>query len=421
MAVAPMAVADVATVSDTIDARLASVAEVTGEDAGNIQQVRMDISKLLDQGLLIDIDLHGFSMLKASTSWEELGIRSDDKRRNRISRGQKNLAPTHYVNRLQSLDTRFRQVLDKYSFKVTGFLPWRWLPLTAYTEWKKEHDELKVQLEAIKAEILAHWEEIEAENEEYFQAVARRAWKSYNTPDDESVVRTPDGKVLAGYDAFEAHIVDAALAKMPTKGEIRTGIWADYRTGFLITPPEAQALQAQAEEAYARASKAQAEAHLAWQIERERGAEISEREWTQRARLQAIREAELEHARQQLQAITNPLDEVMESFRAQIYGAVISIAQSIQKNGHLRGKVAQQARGLKDLYELLASATNDTELETALQSLQNALDKSSPDGKKYDIGAVEHELAKITEMTQDAARDVERRSEAQTRAAYLEF
>ena len=286
----------------------------------------------------------------------------------------------------------------------------------------------KLQLEEAKLDLCKALDTVQEDNREYFRKVAHRAWVSYRTPDDDAVVKTPDGKIIAGYDAFEARIVDAALAKMPGEVEIMAGIYADYRTGFLITPPEA--MQAQVEmaqahaaidKAHAEASAAEAKARMAWQEEREKDMALAEKQMSQQAKLAAIKQVELEHARQQLQQITSPLQEVMDKFRAQMYADVVSIAESIKKNGHLRGKVAQKARGLKDLYDLLASATGDDELEIALQSLQNSLDVSSPDGSKYNITAVEQALESVSEVTRQAAEDVARRTEMSSRAGFLEF
>lgn len=219
-----------------IEERKQKVAEAAGIDLNKVAQVRLDIQKMLESGLLIDIDLHGFSCLRVGVSWEELGIRLDDKRRDRMSTGTKYLAPAVYVKKLTSLEVRFRQCLDRFSSDVTVFRPWRWLPFSAYDEWKEAWEALKVELEALKAEIVTNYDNIQDENRRYFEGVARRAWKAYQAPyDGEAVVVTEDG-VFGDYQTFEDFIVDSALAKMPAIEFVKHGIYPDYKTGYAVTP-----------------------------------------------------------------------------------------------------------------------------------------------------------------------------------------
>lgn len=407
---------------ETVEERKANVAQVAGVDLDKVAQVRLDIGKMLDAGLLIDIDLHGFSCLKAGVSWEELGIGDGDDRKARMSTGVKYLAPAEVVKKLTSLEVRFRQCLDKYSFDVEGFKPWRWLPFTAYESWRQDWQALNADLNALKAEIIAAYENITDENRRYFEQVAGRAWKSYQSQYVGEIVVQVNGRVFETYEAFENYIVTAALAKMPKVEFIAEGIYGDYKTGYLVTPPEIAAHYARLEAASAEAAKLNAEAQLLWQKEREKDLELTARQLELKAKADAVRQAELEHTRQQLQQITSPLQEVVLQFRTKIYESVVSAAKSIQKSGGLRGKTAEMLKGLQSLYNTLAAATDDTELETALASLQNALDKTPVDGNgKYDVAAVEQALAEVTALTEDASYQLARQSLQSSRAAFLEL
>jgi len=164
-----------------IEQRKRDVALVAGVDLEKVKQVRLDIAKLLQTGLLLDVDLHGFSCLRAGVTWEELGIRTGDNRRDRMSTGVKYLAPAKYVKRLVSLDVRFRACLDRFSSDVVILRPWRWLPFTAYNDWLEAWKALIVELEDLKAEIIAAYDNIQDENRRYFEGVALRAWKAYQT------------------------------------------------------------------------------------------------------------------------------------------------------------------------------------------------------------------------------------------------
>ena len=405
-----------------IENRKFNVAMAAGVDLDRVKQVRLDIGKLLDAGLLIDIDLHGFSCLKTGVSWEELGINGGDERRSRLTTGTKYLAPAEYVKRLTSLEVRFRQALDKYSFDVDGFKPWRWLPFTAYDEWRHEWESLKAELAEFKHDLAAAWDNILDENRRYFEGVAKTAWRAYQAPYDGQAAVVAGGYAFETYAAFEVFIVESALARMPRLEFIENCIFPDYKTGYMITPPEIMTLYAQQEAARAEADKLAAEAQAEWQAVQRTGLELSAREMEIKAKATAVRQAELEHTRKQLAELTSPLAEITAKFRARIYESVVGAAQSLQKNGNLRGKTAEMLAGLQTLYHTLASATNDTQLEDALAAVQDALDKAPAPGQgKYDLEAVESALAGVIALTQDAAESLKRNAVQTTRAGMLEL
>ncbi len=410
--------------TQTPEDRRNTVADVTGESRYSIESVRVDIGKLLQDGLLIDIDLHGFGKLKAGVSWQELGINSADKRRDRITKGQKLLTPVKYANALKTLEVRFRQSVVRYSYEVGVFRPWSWIPLTAWDAWKAEWDLLQTQLREFKIELKAALPEIADENREYFRAVARKAWQTYRTPDDDAVIATPDGKVFAGYEAFEDSIVGSALAQLPTADEIDS-IFATYRTGYALLPPEISTLYtkanaedrikaAEVREAEAAARRAEAAAEKANQ-------DLMYAEASKEARLAAIRQAEYDRAQEELRNTMSPLSEVMLKFRDQVYADVVAISASLQKNGTLVGRVAQKAKGLKDLYELMASCTNDTALEAALDTLNASLSSASGNGSTYNTQAIDEALTGIVSVTKGAADELRRLGSHASRSGMLEL
>jgi hypothetical protein len=405
------------------------VSGLTGQTA---KAVNIDVSRMLNEGLLIDIDLHGFSMLRVGVDWKELGISPEDRRRARITKGKKMIADPKYVRKLKSLEVRLRQSLDRYSYDLTGFRPWRWLPFSAYDTWKEEWNQLLDDLHDFKMELVAALPEIKKENETYFKRVARKAWQSYNTKDDDAVIKTPEGDFFVGYEDFESSIVEGALGKVPTKELILYGIQADYRTGYLIAPPEVSKMRAEAE-------RAEAEAQAQWLENEERVAkikaeeaeaqmkmnELERREMAERAavrdRIDEIRKEELEKARREIQEGLSPMREAMLKFRSQMYEDVVSIAESLEKNGTLVGRVSGKAKSLKETYELLAGFTGDDDLEAALEQLDHALGTPSTDGGAYNVGALNSALNKLMDVTSDASDELRRSVTHKSVAGYLEF
>ncbi len=407
---------------NTMNERGIKAAQVAGVETARMRQVRLDIGKMLDAGLLIDVDLHGFSALKASVSWAELGIADDDERRQRMGTGVKFLAPAQYVKALNSLETRFRQSLDRFGYDMDGFKPWRWMAFDDYAEWQAQWKVLCSALTDLRLDIIVHYDEIVAENRAYFQGVARRAWQNIRAQITTGAVAQIGGRVYANYEDFEERIVTTALAKLPSVEFLHTGIFADYKTGYLVTPPEVLSYYSQLNAAQYQESAAEAQARQEWLAARDQEMALDEKRMTQRARAEAVKQAELEHARQQLASIKSPVQEVMEQFRARIYEKVVKATAALSGNHGLPAKTATMLKGLGTLYQTLAAVTEDNELETALASLQNALDKIPAEGEgKYDIGAVAAALTGVMRLTEDAAHSAARASVQESRASVLEL
>jgi len=426
------------------DERKEQIAGVTGEDAGTIRAVQLDIRRMKELGILVDIDVHGTSLFTVRASWAELGIPEDDTRRKRLKRGSKDLIPKEYLGKLRSLETRFRQSLDKHSFDLEGFRPYRWVPFTAYEEWRTEWDRLQAELAELKAKIINHYDEFVDAIAADFATIAREAWDAIRARRPagagEFALITDHG-TFDGLDAFIDHVVARATAKLPSPERIEAELYVDYKNALVATGADVEAellardqLHTKREIESAKQKLAQEQAHTErkaeWAKQDQLHLEVAEAEKLsqirveeERVKLAAMRAAELEHARKQIENTVNPFQEVIEQFRSQIFQDVGEIAASIKKNGHVRGKVAERARGLLDTYRLLGAATGDDELEDALGELHDHLNGSAPlDGEtKYNTGDVVGALKEIAELTHEAAQTVAQRAGAHTRAGALEL
>jgi hypothetical protein len=390
-----------------IDERVAQVATATGEEAERIAAVRLDIRRMRELGVLVDIDVHGTSMFTARASWDELGIPREDTRRKRLKRGSKDLVPHEYVGKLRSLEARFRQSLEKHSFVLQGFRPYRWVPFTAYEAWRQDWARLQAELADLKADILAHYDDFVDAIAADFAQIAREAWDAIRARRPagagEFALVTGDG-AFEDVDAFVDHVVGRATAQMPPRGAVERSLYVDYRNATVVTGADVEAEWLRQEQLATAREQERARQHQAWQeaqaqqrlfdIEAREAEELSRlRVQEEQAKLAAMRHAELEHARRQLDQMTSPFTEVVEQFRAQIHRDVQEIAASIRKNDHVRGRVAERARGLLDLYRLLGAAT----------------------------ASVEAALRDIAALTHEAAQAVAQRAGAHTRAGAIEL
>ena len=169
--------------ADALSEREQQLQEATGEST--MTRIALDFSRMMNEGLMMAIHSHNLGIFKRTATWEQLGIRPDDQRRSRLGKGHQKLAPRKIVNKLASFETRIRSNLDHYSFQIKAFGSWRWLPLTAYEEWKERHEELVSELYAyIQETILDKWEEIEQANRDYFERIAERAWNDWQANRD---------------------------------------------------------------------------------------------------------------------------------------------------------------------------------------------------------------------------------------------
>jgi hypothetical protein len=87
----------------TRDERKLQIAAAVGTD--HVAEVSLDIRRMRELGVLVDVDVHGTSMFTARATWNELGIPEEDTRRKRLKRGTKDLIPKVYIGRGEELTT----------------------------------------------------------------------------------------------------------------------------------------------------------------------------------------------------------------------------------------------------------------------------------------------------------------------------
>jgi len=115
--------------------------------------------------------------------------------------------------------------------------------------------------------------------------------------------------------------------------------------------------------------------------------------------IEAMRQAEAEHARQQLLQIASPFEEVFASLRRQLAEDAEEMLVSIRKNGFVRGKVAEKGRGLLEFFDLLA-VHQDDELRNRLVALRQALGTA---GERRSASESERNTAHVASLLQDIA------------------
>lgn len=391
--------------------RKAKAAREVNAKPDSVATYRMQLGMLRDLGILVDIDVRGFSMFTRAATKAEWGIADADERSPRLKGGQKLLIPVQYIKRLRTLETRFRQVLDKYSSEVSGFKPYRWLPFTAYDKFRAQWTELEADLAMVKRDLLKNYDSFVDSLAEDFAAMARRSWKSIKAQKYDSV--TVNGKVFNDQDAFVDYVVNNAIAKMPSKATIEAGIGVDYRTAILANDSDVQAELLAEDEA-----RANREAIRATEREAARNELIRDQE--AQAKLAAMQQAELERAREQIAAMGSPFDEVVNISRRRMAESATTMLESIQKNGFVRGKIASQAAGLIEFFDLM-SVVGDDNLRNKLVSLKSQMgniggSRTATDPER-DLDQIKQTLNDIIGLAEQEARN----STLNTRFSNIEF
>ncbi len=368
------------TTSDTLTLtqRKAKAREITGREPTNT--IGLQLKALRDQGILIDLNISGTGMFQKTLTWLETGINdgAGDKRAENYTKGMKLLYPEPLVRKIKSIESRMRQLIGNYTFSITGFFPYRWLPYTAYDLWREKWDALVKEFDEVKEDMVRNHDKYVEQMRQEYKQVAQAAWDSMTSGGryKNLKIRRKSIGVTMTESEFVSSFVDKTIAQIPDRSTIGTNLNAGYVTALVYG--QADIAEDQAQATLIRERTRQEIERTA--IENRRLNErLRQEAWNgqmdQREReikIQAMRDAEMEHARKQLEEITSPFAEVFSAIRSRFAADAISLKESIERNGYVRGKVAEKGRGLIELFNLLA-IHDDDELRNALTSLKNLL------------------------------------------------
>ena len=380
--------------------RVAVAARMTGLAESKIGAVRMQLSALRKLGVLVDLEVRGMSLGVTSATMAEFGIADADERTKRLRGGTKMMIREEYYKELKSCESSYRQLLKRYSYEVTGLLPYRWVPFTAWDQWRTEAGLLEDRLCMIKNKIVSDWEVQLEDYREDSENMAVRAWASIKAQKFDGIA--VNSKVYKAQADFTRDMIARALDKFPSKAALRDGIAMDYRTAVVSDMADIEAEQIEAE----KLRTARYEIETARDMAQRESAIATE---SITLKLQAVQQAEYDHRMEQLQAMRSPFDELANEMRARVREAVTGMLESIKASGTLRGKVSEQAANLKGLYSAMA-VTGDKDLEALLDNLTTLVGpvgksrgKSAPEREIEDIRA---KMLKIVELTEQEIKAV---------------
>lgn len=416
-------------INDELADRTLAFAERANVDPKRVNKISLELDVLRSQGILVAVTVSGTSMFTKTANFAELGVNKGDKRNKRYAPAAKYLIPKEEIKKIRSVEIRMRQWVLKYSYDITGFRPYRWLPFTAYEAWREKWAELHAEFEEVKAEIIANFDSYVDSLVREFSASAASAWAGILAEGYEAAIYME--KAYTDKDSFIEAVVAEALRELPNKELISQTLQADYRVGMVygasdFANDELKAAQKRAKaaevsaKARVTAEAANHEVELMRQERREKELELMDKAAEKRAKIEAMLKVEMEHAREQLSELESPFAEVMKALRVQVAESAASMLDSVKKNGFVRGKIATQGRGLIDFYELLA-AHDDTELKELLTKLRDKIgdvgderdENNSPD---RNVSQIADTLGEIIDLAQTETE----RLTTVSRAAFIE-
>lgn len=394
--------------SDT-KARKKKAESLTGKRA---IPVRVQLDILRENGILIDLTITGSGIFTKTASFDEIGFLQDsakDARYGWIKPGAKYLIPEEPVKRIKTVVIRMRQVFDAHSRKVTGFYPYNWMPYTSHPAFVEKWKDLRDEFYEVKAEIIANRDEYVDTISKEYEKIALSAWKAMAAQDG--------GKVIIGAEEmdmedFVSYMVEKTVCLVPSVEAIEEKLHADYITALVYSEYDVAKESAEVEKVRRELSAAEEAAELKNRILLEELRSKTLKNNTEKEerdlKIEAMRQAELEHARSQIKETVSPFVEVYKNALAECVERAADLLETIKKGGVVRGKIAEKGRGLLEFYNMmLIPELTDERMVDKLTELQKLMGDAGTKDEARDTSAISGKLKEIVELHNVVADEIE--------------
>lgn len=421
---------------------------LTGIDPAHIGRVQMNLESLKRDGVLVRISVTGTSKFKRRTTTAELGWAAGDARLRHLTTGTSYVIEPTLAKAARSLEERMRQNLGRYSFDVTGFHPYRYLPFTSWDKWQEGHNELVGQFDSLVSRIIDQRSRVADEMALRFSQIAIRAWANLMSdhpcpclydapiPDSYPPVRLSSGYEFRSFVDFEAKLVGDALVSIPSADTLRSSLKVSYQVSLIQMGSDYEKeLKEQADQrlAIADTRRREFETNAAYRLEQatthyERS-RLAEQLIHERRRLEAETQAELarisaqtrimeQNIREQLREMTNPYEEMFNELRDQIARHAAGIAESLARNGAVVGPTADRARNLVETFRLL-NVSGDMQLETLVNELSGRIEGRDADTGNIAVPPLQETIHAISRLCNTQTAEIRRAARIRTRSASI--
>jgi hypothetical protein len=259
------------------------------------------------------------------------------------------------ISPFQSIEGSLRYYLNRFSYDVQGFRPYRYILDRAYMPWWRAHERLEKKWDRAVGVLLENYDDDRA------QMVARcldQAGAAYAAMHALGVEQD--------YDVFLQESVALFQSRVPTPSQLLARLKIEIHGALILNPGEVEQILAEQEDmANGRALQGEIAA-----LERRRLIDT-------------------------FKEMASPWDEVVHTFRAKLHADVMGILDVIGRREHVPGTTAARILGLRELYDIM-SLGRDGQIEACLAHIETAARARSPeemrtsaDGLRYDVGAIE--------------------------------
>lgn len=322
---------------------------------------------------------------------------------------------------LRSIETRARASVDMrqggFGQRFPGFGGFAWIGFKAWQPWREQWQRLEAELNAIKSYILWRYDEFADVLGQDFEAMALESWRAMLGRRRKMAVAVGNGTDPIETEAdFCDFIVAEALGRIPSREKIIGQVRIDFMVSVALGQAEVQADLLEAEllrterlkETEAQRlirAESDAQERVIWRKERLAEAEIQVQHERLNAERQAMKEAALARARQQMSEMASPYQAMLDNLRAVMFQEAQQIAASMKQHGRLHSSVAERARNLVE-YCRAMNSHDDTELEALLDLLNTRLPTRGGSKSMASNAAIQETLNEIVKLTEASARAV---------------
>lgn len=359
-----------------------------GVSAGEVETMPFDLTALEQEGIFLNIDATGFSVLSRQLDWQALGIELPKDKAVSLSPPRTGLLPDDYRKPLLRAASQAHNALDRYSFRfalcetVLGSSEYRWIPFTAFEAFEKEFAIALETLAKAKLAVIENYDEILDTLRETFRALAKdSAERLLATIKDEPFDR----------EEFIETTVLRAMSMIPTVPMIRDGMRIEMRPKVILLGSEMQAEQVKSAKLKLEtetANKAHNEIFLELQANKEI-AEIKvksaiEDEKRERELKDRIRQIKIEAVKSEMQSAVSPIKEGLDQLTNTIYEAALEMAEKLNDTKFVPGGTAKRAREMYRWFKLM-NFTGDTEVEKVLAQLNKIASREAKSRTAFEM------------------------------------
>lgn len=378
-----------ATATDRVKAEIAAI---IGEDPDQIKMANATWSSLLKQGVIADLTLRrwrGITVL----SLEDIGVPINDEKQlygELLNLGEKLLLPREIINKLNSIDSGARKNMARHGFQTHWGI---FIPATAYEGFKADNAKYKARYMAVRDQIIEQYDEMLDRLLGSYTQAARVAYRRYNklagASDDDHHYSSEDDFI----DAFVARI----RTLIPSKEVISNSFSFEVALAFVPLP----SLLAEDE---AQADRVRAEAI--------RDRTIVDAEEERQQMITSMHYDVIDAARRQKnELIDSFLQNIAGQLRSQIYDAVVTIGESVQRNGYLHPRSVVQIKTLVDQVSKL-NFFGDADADRMIRQLQEMIIGSDENRSLEEVTNVLRNIAVVTKTSLLALGEAPREARA---------